>query len=330
MKEEKFAIIKSNNEIAIAISHSNQNHPKSAMSEPITLDPSQYPDNSKIVQEDDTPLDSFINEKQQRLLTEVLSGYQLNDGIPFIVAANVGIFRNVRQPALVPDVFLSLNVTVADTWENRDVRSYLLWEFGKPPEIVIEIVSPTPGNELGSKFTDYALMGVMYYVVYDPLGELSDVPLQIFQLQGGRYVPKTDLWFPLVGLGLTLWQGIFESVSDTWLRWCDAEGNVIPTVEELAARLILTRSELTETRSELTETRSELTETRSELTASQNQTKQALLQGIQLGLQLKFGSQGLEILSEISAIDDLNLLQTITASLLTVDRLEDLRQIYLS
>ncbi|TAE03045.1 MAG: Uma2 family endonuclease, partial [Oscillatoriales cyanobacterium] len=172
-----------------------------------------------------------------------------------------------------------------------------------PPEIAIEIVSPTPGNELGSKFTDYALMGVMYYVVYDPLGELSDRPLQIFQLQGGRYVPKTDTWFPLVDLGLTLWRGVFESVNDTWLRWCDAEGNVIPTVEELAARLSQT---------------------------SQNQTKQALLQGIQLGLQLKFESSGLEIFAEISAIDDLNLLQSITSSLFTVEGLEDLRQIYLS
>ena len=286
------------------------------MSEPLTLDPSQYPDNSKIVQEDDTPLDSFLNEKQQRLLTEVLSGYQLNDGIPFIVAANVGIFRNVRFPAIVPDVFLSLNVTVPDDWKERNIRSYLLWEFGKSPEIAIEVVSPTPGNELGSKLTDYARLGITYYVVYDPLGELSDSPLQIFQLQGGRYAPKTDSWFPLVGLGLTLWQGIFEGANGTWLRWCDAEGNVIPTVEELAARLSLTQSELTETKSQLS--------------IAQNQTKQALLQGIQIGLQLKFGSQALEILTEISAIDDLNLLQRITASLLTVESLEELRQIYLS
>ncbi|TAF34166.1 MAG: Uma2 family endonuclease [Oscillatoriales cyanobacterium] len=275
------------------------------MSEQIILDPSQYPDTT-----------SFINEKQQRLLTEVLSGYELNGGIPFIVAANVGIFRTVRHPAIVPDIFLSLNVTVADSWDRRDVRSYLLWEFGKPPEIAIEIVSPAPGNELGSKFTDYALMGVMYYVVYDPLGELSDRPLQIFQLQGGRYVPKTDTWFPLVDLGLTLWRGVFESVNDTWLRWCDAEGNVIATVEELAASLSQTQSQLTVSQLQLTE--------------SQNQTKQALLQGIQLGLQLKFGSSGLEIFAEIAAIDDLNLLQTITSSLFTVESLEDLRQIYLS
>jgi Uma2 family endonuclease len=290
--------------------------PKSAMSEPIILDSSQYPDHSQIVQEDDTPLDSFINEKQQRLLTEVLSGYQLNDGIPFIVAANVGIFRNVRLPAIVPDVFLSLNVTVPDDWQNRDIRSYLLWEFGKPPEIAIEIVSPTPGNELGSKLTDYALMGVMYYVVYDPLGELSDSPLQIFQLQAGRYVTKTDLWFPLVGLGLTLWQGIFESMNCTWLRWCDVQGNVIPTVEELAARLTLTRSELAATQSQLN--------------LAQTQTKQALLQGIEIGLQLKFGIQGLEILGEIYAINDVDLLQSITASLLTVNSLAELQQIYAS
>ncbi|MEG4799501.1 Uma2 family endonuclease [Microcoleus sp. ARI1-B5] len=300
------------------------------MSDPITLDPSQYPDTTQLVQEDDTPLDSFINEKQQRLLTEVLSGYELNDGIPFIVAANVGIFRTVRHPAIVPDIFLSLNVTVADSWDRRDVRSYLLWEFGKPPEIAIEIVSPTPGNELGSKFTDYALMGVMYYVVYDPLGELSDRPLQMFQLQGGRYVPKTDTWFPLASLGLTLWSGVFESVNDTWLRWCDAEGNVIPTVEELAARLSQTQSQLTESEVQLSQTQLQLTASQLQLTAAQNQTKQALLQGIQLGLQLKFGSSGLEIFEEISAIDDLNLLQTLTSSLLTVEGLEDLRQIYLS
>jgi hypothetical protein len=34
------------------------------MSEPVYLDRSQLPDISKLVLEDDTPLDSFINEKQ--------------------------------------------------------------------------------------------------------------------------------------------------------------------------------------------------------------------------------------------------------------------------
>jgi hypothetical protein len=39
---------------------------------------------------------------------------------------------------------------------------------------------------------------------------------------------------PQVGLGLLLWEGTFEGVRSRWLRWCDAEGNLIPTAAEQA------------------------------------------------------------------------------------------------
>jgi hypothetical protein len=35
-------------------------------------------------------------------------------------------------------------------------------------------------------------------------------------------------------LGLKLWDGVFEEREDTWLRRCDAQGNVILTGEERA------------------------------------------------------------------------------------------------
>ena len=35
-------------------------------------------------------------------------------------------------------------------------------------------------------------------------------------------------------LGLTWWDGEFEGRQDTWLRWTDAEGNLIPTGKERA------------------------------------------------------------------------------------------------
>jgi hypothetical protein len=41
-------------------------------------------------------------------------------------------------------------------------------------------------------------------------------------------------FFPDLGLGLTVWKGRFEDVEAEWLRWCDADGNVLPTGEELA------------------------------------------------------------------------------------------------
>jgi hypothetical protein len=37
-----------------------------------------------------------------------------------------------------------------------------------------------------------------------------------------------------VGLGLPLWEGTFEGVRRTWLRWSDRDGKVIPTGEERA------------------------------------------------------------------------------------------------
>jgi hypothetical protein len=94
------------------------------MSEPLTLDPSQLPDISNLVLEDDTPLDSFINEKQQRLLTTVLySGGDTGITVPFIAAANVGLFSSVRLPGIAPDVFLSINITGAEDWWEKQVRS---------------------------------------------------------------------------------------------------------------------------------------------------------------------------------------------------------------
>ena len=53
--------------------------------------PNGEPDISHMILEDDTPLDSFINEKQQRLLTTVFySGAEIPINVPFIAAANVG------------------------------------------------------------------------------------------------------------------------------------------------------------------------------------------------------------------------------------------------
>ncbi|MEB3341089.1 Uma2 family endonuclease [Okeania sp.] len=142
------------------------------MSQKLTVMPYEYPDTSNMILEDDTPLDSFINEKQQRLLTTVFySGTEIPINVPFIVAANVGLFSYVGDSGIVPDVFLSLNIPGGEKWWKRNVRSYLFWEFGKSPDVVIEIVSPTSGNELGSKLTDYAKLRIPYYVVYDTIAK---------------------------------------------------------------------------------------------------------------------------------------------------------------
>ena len=55
--------------------------------------------------------------------------------------------------------------------------------------------------------------------------------------------------------------------------------------------------------------------------------QQGILSGIELGLELKFGSEGLQLLPEISQISDLERLKEIQRALMTVNTLEELRQI---
>ncbi|NJL49207.1 MAG: Uma2 family endonuclease [Leptolyngbyaceae cyanobacterium SM2_5_2] len=190
------------------------------------------PDASQLITEDDTPVDNLPSEKQQRLLTGCLYS-NLSDRL-FLAAANVGIYHTVSKPAIVPDVFVSFNVSVPEAWWEKQNRCYLVWLFGKPPEIVIEVVSNQVGHELGRKLTIYEQMRVSYYAIYDPTLQLSSSPLRIFELRGIRYLEMDTTWLDQVGLGLTLWQGEFEGRSDSWLRWCDAAGAVLPTGDEQA------------------------------------------------------------------------------------------------
>jgi hypothetical protein len=177
-------------------------------------------------------VDNFASAKQQRLL--VSSVYSSWQGQIFLAEANVGIYNTATEPPIVPDVFLSLGVQVPDNWWEKQNRCYLVWLFGKPPEVVIEIVSNRVGDELGKKMRRYEQMRVSYYVVFDPNHQLGEAMLRIFELRGTRYFEMAETWLEQVGLGVTLWEGGFEGKQDVWLRWRDLEGNVLPTGDELA------------------------------------------------------------------------------------------------
>jgi len=210
------------------------------MSQPlVNTEDIAVPDISNLVIEDDIPVDNFQSEKQQRLLVEPLYSSQVLPA-PFIVAANVGVFFAVKQEPLVPDVFVSLGVQMPADWSQKRNRSYFVWEFGKVPEVVIEIVSNRVGNELTAKKDAYARMGIAYYGVFDPLAQLQEPdqmdgkPLRVFALTVGRYGELATPWLETMGVGLTLWEGDFEGQTGTWLRWCDRQNQVIPTGAERA------------------------------------------------------------------------------------------------
>jgi Uma2 family endonuclease len=196
-----------------------------------------------LVTEDDEPVENIYSEKQARLATEPLYSSwqpQKTEDAPeekrkFLAAANVGIFFSVHRPPLVPDMFLSMDVEVHEDWYAKEHRSYFVWEFDKVPEVVVEVVSNKVGGELDYKLKEYAKWGITYYVVFDPLQYLSKDVLRVYEIGfGKRYRLREDFAMPEVSLSLTLWDGEFEGKSAIWLRWCDADGNIIPTGAERA------------------------------------------------------------------------------------------------
>ncbi len=215
------------------------------------------PDVDGVVTEDDRPLVNLASEKQQRLLTESLyASWVSPNGRPFLAAANVGLFPTIHRPPLVPDVFVSLDVEVPEDWWAKRHRSYFVWEFGKAPDVVVEIVSNREGNEAGSKLSDYARTGVGYYAVFDPQRLLSGDVLRVFELRGGAYVRLPDRHMPSVGLGLTLWSGTYEGKHAEWLRWCDVAGHIVATGVE--------RAEAERSRAEAERSRAEAERSRAE------------------------------------------------------------------
>ena len=136
---------------------------------------------------------------------------------------------------------------------NRHRNSYVMWEEGKPPDFVLEVVSPSSrGRDTREKPGIYAKIGVPEFFLYDPEDEseptLSGLgpALSGFELHGGtggeyRPLPKERLPCGVVGvrskvLGLCLCvTPTGPEPLDDALRWYDpATDEFLPTRHELA------------------------------------------------------------------------------------------------
>lgn len=197
-----------------------------------------------LVTEDNTPVDNILSEKQQRLLTEPLySGWTDPPACapghrPFLALANVGLFYGLRQPPVVPDMMLALDIPgLGPDLSQKSNRSYFVWvQDGKPPVVAIEIVSNREGGEDDEKRQKYAAIGITYYVIFDPWRLLSERILRIYQFHGltQGYIEQIGGILEAAQLGLTLWQGEYEGEDGLWLRWTTRDGRLIPTGMELA------------------------------------------------------------------------------------------------
>ena len=241
-----------------------------------------------IITEDDEPVDNFPSEKQQRLLVNPLySSSHLER--PMIAAANVGIFHHPLRTPIVPDMFLSLGVSVSpgegeELWDKEN-RTYYVWKMGKAPEVALEIVSNKKGNEGGGKFQRYALLGVKYYVILDHHLNTQNQVLTVYELTNGQYVARDDYLLPDVNLSLAFWHDTFEDLLWPWIRWCDLEGNHISTAAEDAeserANAMQARAEAEQAKDEAEQAKDEAEQAKTEAEQAQAEAERERQEKIQ-------------------------------------------------
>jgi Uma2 family endonuclease len=120
------------------------------------------------------------------------------------VSGNLLLYYQEGDPrqSVAPDVFVVRGVP------NHQRRTYRVWMEGKGPDWVLELTSrSTQAEDLGAKRGLYEWLGVQEYVLFDPLGEYLDSPLQGFTLVNGRFEPvplSPDGALPSNILGLEL------------------------------------------------------------------------------------------------------------------------------
>lgn len=134
-------------------------------------------------------------------------------------------------PAIVPDGFLSLGV---ERFYDENLRpSYVLWEEKKLPILVLEVVSQNYRGEYSTKKAEYARLGILYYVVYNPFRRRKP-RLEVYKLVNNTYELNdgNPVWLPEIGLGIGIERGIYLGIPREWMYWYNQQGQRFLTPEE--------------------------------------------------------------------------------------------------
>lgn len=197
------------------------------------LDEAEY---ENFITEDDEPVDSLFSELQQRLSIEPLKNSKIDwTDRDFMACANVGVYYAKKQPPVIPDMFLSMDVKRPKSWREKKDKCYFAWRMGKMPDLVLEIVSNKVGGEADAKLALYARLGVPYYVIHDPDLLLSKEELKVYRLVANEkyeLIQEPYHYIPEINLGIQLWKGVFEEEDTLWHRWCTKEGTNLMTSKE--------------------------------------------------------------------------------------------------
>ena len=196
--------------------------------------------------EDGIPLESNWQRAQMDLLIELINIHWAGRS-DFYAGGNMFIYyspnRLKSEDVRGPDFFVVKGVD-----KSRVRRSWIVWEEdGQHPHAIVELVSPsTRAEDEGRKKRLYEqTFRTPEYFLYYP----DEQKLVGWRLVGGFYeAMKLDergwLWSDQLGLWLGTWSGYGDNGEyNTWLRFYETSGRLIPTHQEIAAEAEAARAE---------------------------------------------------------------------------------------
>ena len=162
-------------------------------------------------------MDNVFSEKQQRLLTEPLHSSWAGPGGSGLLSPWPTLVCSLRSAARRwCRTRVSLGVELPADIHPKSHRSYFIWEYGKAPDVVIEVVSNREGDEDTEKLAVYAEFAVPYYVIFDPDRRLSAEVLRAYRLELMRR--SIAQWLGRCGFRRLDWGcGSGRAVTRTWM-----------------------------------------------------------------------------------------------------------------
>ncbi|WP_295402781.1 Uma2 family endonuclease [uncultured Thiocystis sp.] len=226
--------------------------------------------------DDGEPMETQRHKWQMDLLIDALDLWLQEKGEGY-TNGNMFVYFSLEQTRgrhfRGPDVFVVLGVPRGER------KSWVVWEQGKAPDVVIELLSrSTAASDKGEKKQIYQdRMRVPEYFWFDPFNPEDRAG---FQLTDGVYQPierdgQGRLRSPLLGLALILWQGDYLGIEGTWLRWATPDGVPLPTHAEAAWNAAEDERQRAETQTRLAEEQTRLAEEQTRLAEEQRRFAQA-------------------------------------------------------
>ncbi|MBO3457528.1 Uma2 family endonuclease [Aetokthonos hydrillicola Thurmond2011] len=200
-----------------------------AESSDVILPPTQ----AELPYDDGVPMESERHKAQMDLLIDGLSPW-LAERADGFVGGNMFVYFSLaqvkNQDFRGPDFFAVLEVPKGER------RSWVVWEEGKAPDVVIELLSnSTAQQDKNEKKLIYQnQLRVSEYFWFDPF---KPDDWAGFFLKQGIYQPlnfneQNQLVSQSLNLALQLWQGTYKGIDATWLRWARIKGELLLTYEE--------------------------------------------------------------------------------------------------